>query len=87
MGLMDNLPTIRDVAVDPDPEHDYIVPIGAGTEDPHGPNCIAPGLHESRGNLHGIIVGPVGTPEEQRTAIIAATEAALQDLPAAEPGV
>lgn len=35
---------LRDAAVDPQPG-DFLAPVNAGQEDPHGPRVVAPGLH------------------------------------------
>lgn len=37
---------LRDAAVDPEPE-DFLAPINAGQENPHGPNVVSPEIHAS----------------------------------------
>lgn len=38
---------VRDAAVDP-ADGDFLVPLGAGEADPHGPDVVSPGLHASQ---------------------------------------
>jgi hypothetical protein len=48
---------LRDAAVDP-AAGDFLEPINAGTEDPHGPLCVSPEIHATEG-VHPVTPGAV----------------------------
>lgn len=54
--------TLRDAAVDPEPE-DFLPPTNAGEADPHGPEVVSPEIHA--GPTGPIVPGIVGEPEYQ----------------------
>jgi hypothetical protein len=55
---------LRDAAVDPKPE-DFLPPVNAGAENPHGPQVVAPGIHAAPGKpIHPGPVGRGGTGDE-----------------------
>jgi hypothetical protein len=55
----------RDAAVDPQPE-DFLPPVNAGTDNPHGPRVVAPGIHAA--NMpKPIHPGPVGASGDTTT--------------------
>lgn len=66
---------LRDAAVDPQPE-DFLAPVNAGNEDPHGPRVVAPGVHAMPpgpivpGDVH---VDDVRVQEDIETKVAAAT--------------
>jgi hypothetical protein len=81
---------LRDAAVDPRPE-DFLPPVNAGEENPHGPKVVAPGIHAAS-TAKPIHPGPVGasgdlsTPDSDKspnvikdTDVQAANESALAE--------
>jgi hypothetical protein len=81
---------LRDAAVDPRPE-DFLPPVNAGEENPHGPKVVAPGIHAAT-TAKPIHPGPVGasgdlsTPDSDKspnvikdTDVQAANESALAE--------
>lgn len=56
---------LRDAAVDPQPE-DFLPPVNAGQEDPHGPLVVAPGIHAE--GERAVRPGVVSSDPDQQTA-------------------
>lgn len=69
---------LRDAAVDPKPE-DFLAPLNAGEENPHGPKVVAPEIHAS--GPAGIVPGNVWVedPEKQEKREKEFAEARLVD--------
>jgi hypothetical protein len=69
---------LRDAAVDPKPR-DFLPPLNAGKEDPHGPKVVAPEIHHP--GPKGTRGGPVHVdePKRQEEAEVALAEAILID--------
>lgn len=73
---------LRDAAVDPE-EGDFLAPINAGDEDPHGPLVISPEIHASQG-VHpvrpGAVSGTAATQDAAEKAHMVAFQTGIESL-------